>query len=70
MVSIPIGCIIFLNLILVVLALKSIFDLGKTESMSPETGIEDFEDFEDTEIKFHDMEFSDTDCHLSEPSEQ
>ena len=28
------------------------------------------EDFEDTEIKFHDMEFSDTDCHLSEPSEQ
>lgn len=67
MVFIPIGCIIFLNLILVVLALKSIFDLGKTESMSPETRIEDFED---TEIKFHDMEFSDTDCHLSEPSEQ
>ena len=28
------------------------------------------EDFEDTEIKFHDMEFSDTDYHLSEPSEQ
>jgi hypothetical protein len=67
MVFIPIGCIIFLNLILVVLALKSIFDLGKTESMSPETRIEDFED---TEVKFHDMKFSDTDCHLSEPSEQ
>jgi hypothetical protein len=36
-------------------------------SEPPETRIEDFED---TEIKFHDMEFSDTDCHLSEPSEQ
>lgn len=67
MVFIPIGCIIFLNLILVVLALKSIFDLGKTESMSPETRIEDFED---TEVKFHDMEFSDTDYQVSEPSEQ
>jgi hypothetical protein len=67
MVFIPIGCIIFLNLILVVLALKSIFDLGKTESMSPETRIEDFED---TEVKFHVMKFSDTDYHLSEPSEQ
>ena len=36
-------------------------------SEPPETRIEDFED---TEIKFHDMEFSDTDYHLSEPSEQ
>ena len=67
MVFIPIGCIIFLNLILVVLALKSIFDLGKTESMTPETRIEDFED---TEIKFDDMKFSDTDYQVSEPSEQ
>jgi hypothetical protein len=34
---------------------------------APETRIEDFED---TEVKFHDMEFSDTDYHLSEQSEQ
>jgi hypothetical protein len=36
-------------------------------SEPPETRIEDFED---TEIKFHDMEFSDTDYQVSEPSEQ
>ena len=36
-------------------------------SEHPETRIEDFED---TEIKFHDMKFSDTDYNLSEPSEQ
>lgn len=64
---IPIACVIFLNLLLVVLALKSLYDSSKTESMSPETRIEDFED---TEIKFHDMEFPDTDYQVSEPSEQ
>ncbi len=36
-------------------------------SEPPETRIEDFED---TEIKFHATEFSDTDYHLSELSEQ
>lgn len=36
-------------------------------SEPPETRIEDFED---TEVKFHDMKFSDTDYHLSEQSEQ
>lgn len=37
------------------------------QSDPPETRIEDFED---TEIKFHDMEFSDTDYQVSEPLEE
>ena len=53
------------TMLIVVWGIKKFYSGNHSEP--PETRIEDFED---TEIKFHDMEFSDTDCHLSEPSEQ
>ena len=57
--------ILIIATILIVWGIKKFYSGNHSEP--PETRIEDFED---TEIKFHDMEFSDTDCHLSEPSEQ
>ena len=57
--------ILIIATILIVWGIKKFY--SGNHSDPPETRIEDFED---TEIKFHDMEFSDTDCHLSEPSEQ
>ena len=57
--------ILIIATILIVWGIKKFY--SGNHSDPPETRIEDFED---TEIKFHDMEFSDTDCHPSEPSEQ
>ena len=57
--------ILIIAVILIVWGIKKFYPCTHSESL--ETRIEDFED---TEIKFHDMEFSDTDYHLSELSEQ
>ena len=60
-----------MSVILIIATILIVWGIKKfcsgNHSEHPETRIEDFED---TEIKFHDMEFSDTDFHLSEPSEQ
>jgi hypothetical protein len=57
--------ILIIATILIVWGIKKFYSGNHSEP--PETRIEDFED---TEIKFHDMEFSDTDYQVSEPSEQ
>ncbi len=57
--------ILIIATILIVWGIKKICSGDHSEP--PETRIEDFED---TEIKFYDMEFSDTDYPVSEPSEQ
>jgi ABC-type glucose/galactose transport system permease subunit len=57
--------ILIIATILILWGIKKFFYDNHSEP--PETRIEDFED---TEIKFHDMEFSDTDYQVSEPSEQ
>jgi hypothetical protein len=57
--------VLIIATILIVWGIKKFYSGNHSEP--PETRIEDFED---TEIKFHDMEFSDTDYQVSEPSEQ
>ena len=51
--------------ILIVWGIKKFYPCAHSEP--PETRIEDFED---TELKFHDMEFQYSDFQISEPPEQ
>jgi hypothetical protein len=57
--------VLIIATILIVWGIKKFYSGNHSEP--PETRIEDFED---TEVKFHDMKFSDTDYQVSEPSEQ